>query len=39
MIITKFIVDVYCDRYSTLCVTDENDIYLWGKHLTNDPNH
>jgi hypothetical protein len=39
MVITKFITDVYCIRYSTLCITDENDIYLWGKSIESEYGH
>jgi hypothetical protein len=33
MIITKFVVDFTVGRYSTLCITDENEILLWGKNI------
>ena len=33
MIMTKFIVDIFCNRYSTICITDENELFLWGKNI------
>jgi alpha-tubulin suppressor-like RCC1 family protein len=25
--------DVNCASYSTLCVSDENEVYMWGKNI------
>jgi hypothetical protein len=38
VIITKFIQDVTCNRYATLCVSDENEVLIWGK-LYDDDTH
>jgi len=34
LIITKFISDMHCDGYSTTAITDENEIFTWGKVKT-----
>lgn len=31
--IQKFMVDVHCIGYTTLCVSDENEVFMWGKNL------
>ena len=33
MIISKYVLDFSCSRNSTLCITDENEILLWGQNI------
>lgn len=39
LILTKFVTDFACSRYSTLCLTDENEIFLWGKNIIDPQSH
>jgi alpha-tubulin suppressor-like RCC1 family protein len=26
-------IDINCSSYSTLCISDENEIYMWGNNI------
>ena len=38
LVLTKYVVDFSCSSYSTLCFTDENEVYLWGKNIIDESN-
>ena len=29
----QFVTDITCNKNTTVCITEENDVYMWGKNI------
>lgn len=32
-VLQQFVTDVTCNKNTTVCITEENDVYMWGKNI------